>query len=76
LPGVTVGAIYQWEQGLFEPRNDKKGGWWLSASLAAEIKKLLEEKKMPDHGKESSCQTCSQAEEKQKKPLSRKAFKR
>jgi DNA-binding transcriptional regulator YiaG len=25
LTGVTVGAIYQWEQGIFDPRADKKG---------------------------------------------------
>ncbi len=25
LAGVTVGAIYQWEQGVFEPRGQKKG---------------------------------------------------
>jgi DNA-binding transcriptional regulator YiaG len=25
LAGVTVGAIYQWEKGIFEPRDDKKG---------------------------------------------------
>jgi hypothetical protein len=24
LAGVTVGAIYQWEQGIFEPRGKKK----------------------------------------------------
>ena len=48
LAGVTVGAIYQWEQGLFEPRNDKKGALVALRKLGRrEVKKLLEEKKIP-----------------------------
>ena len=48
LAGVTVGAIYQWEQGLFEPRNDKKGALVALRKLGRrEVKKLLGEKKIP-----------------------------
>ena len=48
LAGVTVGAIYQWEQGLFEPRNDKKGALVALRKLGRrEVKKLLEGKKIP-----------------------------
>ena len=48
LAGVTVGAIYQWEQGLFEPRKDKKGALVALRKLGRrEVKKLLEGKKIP-----------------------------
>ena len=48
LAGVTVGAIYQWEQGIFEPRNDKKGALVALRRLGRrEVKQLLGEKKIP-----------------------------
>jgi transcriptional regulator with XRE-family HTH domain len=48
LAGVTVGAIYQWEQGLFEPRDDKKGALVALRKLGRrEVKRLLAEKKIP-----------------------------
>jgi DNA-binding transcriptional regulator YiaG len=46
LAGVTVGAIYQWEQGLFEPRDDKKKALVALRKLGRrEVKRLLGEKK-------------------------------
>jgi DNA-binding transcriptional regulator YiaG len=45
LAGVTVGAIYQWEQGIFEPRGQKKGVLVALRKLGRRaVKKLLEEK--------------------------------
>jgi len=45
LAGVTVGAIYQWEQGIFEPRGKKKGVLVALRKLGRRaVKKLLEEK--------------------------------
>jgi DNA-binding transcriptional regulator YiaG len=45
LAGVTVGAIYQWEQGIFEPRGKKKGVLVALRKLGRrDVKKLLEEK--------------------------------
>jgi len=45
LAGVTVGAIYQWEQGIFEPRGKKKGLLVALRKLGRRaVKKLLEEK--------------------------------
>ena len=45
LAGVTVGAIYQWEQGIFEPRGKKKGILVALRKLGRRaVKKLLEEK--------------------------------
>jgi DNA-binding transcriptional regulator YiaG len=45
LAGVTVGAIYQWEQGIFEPRGKKKGILVALRKLGRRAaKKLLEEK--------------------------------
>jgi DNA-binding transcriptional regulator YiaG len=45
LVGVTVGAIYQWEQGIFEPRGKKKGIIVALRKLGRRaVKKLLEEK--------------------------------
>jgi DNA-binding transcriptional regulator YiaG len=45
LAGVTVGAIYQWEQGIFEPRGNKKGVLVALRKLGRRaVKKLLEEK--------------------------------
>lgn len=44
LAGVTVGAIYQWEQGIFEPRGKKKGILVALRKLGRRgAKKLLEE---------------------------------
>jgi DNA-binding transcriptional regulator YiaG len=46
LAGVTVGAIYQWEKGIFEPRGQKKGILVALRKLGRrDVKKLLEEKK-------------------------------
>jgi DNA-binding transcriptional regulator YiaG len=45
LAGVTVGAIYQWEQGIFEPRGKKKGILVALRKLGRRaVRKLLEEK--------------------------------
>ncbi|MGQ9646720.1 MAG: helix-turn-helix domain-containing protein [Thermodesulfobacteriota bacterium] len=45
LTGVTVGAIYQWEQGIFEPRGEKKGILVALRKLGRRaVRKLLEEK--------------------------------
>jgi DNA-binding transcriptional regulator YiaG len=46
LTGVTVGAIYQWEQGIFEPRGTKKGILVALRKLGRrDVRKLLGEKK-------------------------------
>jgi len=46
LAGVTVGAIYQWEKGIFEPRGKKKGVLVALRRLGRkDVKKLLEGKK-------------------------------
>jgi len=45
LTGVTVGAIYQWEQGIFEPRGKKKETLVALRKLGRrEVRKLLEER--------------------------------
>ena len=47
LLGVTVGAIYQWEKGIFEPTAQKKKMLVALRRLGRrEIKQLLEEKKV------------------------------
>lgn len=52
LVGVTVGAIYQWEKGIFEPRGQKKGILVALRKLGRrDVKKLLEEKKNERTGK-------------------------
>jgi DNA-binding transcriptional regulator YiaG len=46
LAGVTVGAIYQWEKGIFEPRGKKKAVLVALRKLGRrDAKKLLEGKK-------------------------------
>ena len=46
LAGVTVGAIFQWEKGIFEPRGEKKKALVALRKLGRrEAKKLLEEKR-------------------------------
>jgi DNA-binding transcriptional regulator YiaG len=46
LAGVTVGAIYQWEKGIFEPRGQKKGVLVALRKLRRrEVRKLLEERR-------------------------------
>jgi DNA-binding transcriptional regulator YiaG len=45
LSGVTVGAIFQWEKGMFDPRDDKKAVLVALRKLGRrQIKMLLEEK--------------------------------
>jgi len=45
LAGVTVGAIFQWEKGIFEPRSQKKRVLVALRKLGRrEAKKLLEER--------------------------------
>ena len=45
LAGVTIGAIYQWEKGIFEPRGQKKGVLVALRRLGRRAaRKLLEEK--------------------------------
>ena len=44
LARVTVGAIHQWEKGVFEPRDEKKGALVALRKLGRrEVRKLLEE---------------------------------
>ena len=46
LAGVTVGAIYQWEKGIFEPRGDKRKVIVALRKLGRrDVKTLLEGKK-------------------------------
>lgn len=46
LCGVTVGAIHQWESGMFKPRGEKKGMIVALRKLGRrEVRKLLEERK-------------------------------
>ncbi len=46
LAGVTVGAIFQWEKGIFDPRDEKKGVLVALRKLGRrEVKKILQEKK-------------------------------
>jgi DNA-binding transcriptional regulator YiaG len=45
LAGVTVGAIFQWEKGIFDPRDDKKAVLVALRKLGRrQVKRLLEEK--------------------------------
>ena len=45
LAGVTIGAVHQWEQGGFEPREKKKGVLVALRKLGRRaVRKLLEEK--------------------------------
>jgi DNA-binding transcriptional regulator YiaG len=45
LAGVTVGAIFQWEKGMFDPREDKKAVLVALRKLGRrQVKMLLEEK--------------------------------
>lgn len=45
LAGVTIGAVHQWEQGGFEPREKKKGVLVALRRLGRRaVRKLLEEK--------------------------------
>jgi DNA-binding transcriptional regulator YiaG len=45
LTGVTVGAIYQWEKGIFEPRGQKKGMLVALRKLGRrDVRRLLKEK--------------------------------
>ncbi len=45
LAGVTVGAIFQWEKGIFEPRGEKKKVLVALRKLGRrEARKILEEK--------------------------------
>jgi DNA-binding transcriptional regulator YiaG len=45
LAGVTVGAIFQWEKGIFDPREDKKAVLVALRKLGRrQVKMLLEEK--------------------------------
>jgi DNA-binding transcriptional regulator YiaG len=45
LSGVTVGAIFQWEKGIFDPRDENKGVLVALRKLGRrDVKKLLEEK--------------------------------
>ncbi len=54
LAGVTVGAIYQWEKGIFEPRGEKKKVLVALRKLRRrEARRLLEEKKAERPPKES-----------------------
>lgn len=55
LAGVTVGAIHQWESGIFVPRAEKKGVLVALRRLGRrEVRKLLEEKGSEGAGKKVS----------------------
>jgi len=46
LSGVTVGAIHQWESGMFRPKDAKKGVILALRKLGhGDVRKLLERKK-------------------------------
>jgi len=46
LAGVTVGAIFQWEKGIFDPREEKKKVLIALRKLGRrEVRKILEEKR-------------------------------
>jgi DNA-binding transcriptional regulator YiaG len=46
LAGVTIGAIFQWEKGIFEPRGQKKGVLVALRKLGRrEVRRLLEERR-------------------------------
>jgi DNA-binding transcriptional regulator YiaG len=48
LAGVTIGAVYQWESGKFEPRGEKKAVLVALRKLGRrEARKLLEKRKAP-----------------------------
>ncbi len=54
LAGVTVGAIYQWEKGIFEPRGETKRVLVALRKLRRrEARRLLEEKKAETPPKEN-----------------------
>ncbi len=54
LAGVTVGAIYQWEKGIFEPRGEKKRVLVALRKLKRrEARKLIEQRKAEAPKKES-----------------------
>jgi len=55
LARVTVGAIHQWEKGVFEPRDEKKGALVALRKLGRrEVRKLLEESNLsPGRAKKS-----------------------
>lgn len=45
LAGVTVGAVYQWEKGVFDPTTEKKGVFLALRRMGRrEVKRLLEAK--------------------------------
>ena len=53
LTGVTVGAAHLWESGQFKPSMKKKAVMVALRKLGRrEVRKLLEEKREPDGGKE------------------------
>ena len=55
LAGVTIGAVYQWESGKFEPRGEKKAVLVALRKLGRrEARKLLEKRKAPIGKKKAS----------------------
>ena len=55
LAGVTIGAVYQWESGKFDPRNEKKAVLVALRKLGKrEARKLLEMRGTPPGKKEAS----------------------
>ena len=48
LAGVTVGAIYQWEKGMFEPRGERKKPWWPFVNWDAERQGICLERELLD----------------------------
>ena len=62
LAGVTVGAIYQWEKGIFEPRGKKKAFLVALRKIGRrDVKKLLEGKKAEKEERRVSRRTRTKA---------------
>ena len=76
LAGVTVGAIYQWEKGIFEPRGEKKRILVALRKLRRRgARRLLEERKMEGVPKKESRPT-ERAKRKAKRRTSRRTSRR
>ncbi len=68
LAGVTVGAIHQWESGIFVPRAEKKGALIALRKLGRkEVRKLLEERRSEGAKKKVSAPRSKRARKSRKK---------
>jgi DNA-binding transcriptional regulator YiaG len=67
LVGVTVGAVHQWENGKFEPREEKKGAIVALRKLGRrEVRDLLEKKKVESAPPEKPRRKASRPKKKSK----------